>query len=121
MVHKSEPPDRGLRPITVRLAASDYSLLSELASARNASLNSIVSEAVAQYGTKIRREQALSQIQAFQRRLQETHAPGMDSLELLREAREERSERLSAGRSASRDGRGGKERSGDRPAGGAAR
>ena len=78
------------KPVTVRIRQADYMLLRKYADSRNASLNSVVSEAIAQYGAKIEREQAILRIQALQRRLRNAHGVGADSVGLLREMREGR-------------------------------
>ena len=78
------------KPVTVRIRQADYLLLREYADSRNASLNSVISEAIAQYGAKIEREQAIMRIQTLQRRLRSAHGLGTDSVELLRKMREGR-------------------------------
>ncbi|MDP2871227.1 MAG: hypothetical protein Q8P31_01595 [Bacillota bacterium] len=90
MVHDGGSSSRDLKPVTVRLRLPDYLLLKEHADARNTSLNAIVSEAVAQYGARIKRDQAIAQIQAFQQRLHSRREMGTDSVGLLREVREGR-------------------------------
>jgi uncharacterized protein (DUF1778 family) len=90
MVRKSDSSDSDTKPITVRLAQRDYLLLKEYAANQKTSLNSVVSEAVAQYGGRIEREQAISRIKALQQKLRSTGKLGTDSVELLREIREGR-------------------------------
>jgi hypothetical protein len=75
--------------MTIRLPFTDYCLIKELADARGASLNTVVSEAVAQYARKLKREHVITEIQSFQQRLQRKSAqPGTDSVGLLRELRD---------------------------------
>jgi hypothetical protein len=75
--------------MTVRLPFTDYCLIKELADARGTSLNSVVSEAVAQYARKLKREHVIAEIQSFQQRLQRRCGqPGTDSVGLLRELRD---------------------------------
>lgn len=78
------------KAITVRLPSKDYSLLKEYADARGTSLNSVVSEAIAQYEARIEREQAVARVETLQQRLRRSHEVGADSVTLLREMREGR-------------------------------
>lgn len=86
------------KSITVRIPQKDYMLLREYAHDRDVSMNTVVSEAVAEYGARIGRRQALDRIQSLQQRLQQTQQPGSDSVKLLREVREERSGPREGGR-----------------------
>lgn len=86
-----------LRPVTIRVNPEDYALLKEYADARQVSLNTVVSEAIAQYGAKIQRRRAIERMEDLQRRIRETHGAGTDSVELLRELREERAEHIASG------------------------
>lgn len=86
----------GLKPITIRIRPEDYTLLREHAEAERTSLNTVVSEAIAQYGLRIRREQAFRRIEVLQRQIRDAHGVGSDSVELLRELREERAEHLAS-------------------------
>ncbi len=74
----------------MRLPGKDYLLLKEYADARGTSLNSVISEAVAQYEARIEREQAIARIEALQKRLRGSHKVGSDSVSLLRDMREGR-------------------------------
>ena len=97
MTHK-EDSKSGIKSITVRLPQKDYMLIRECADDRNVSLNSIISEAVAEYVARIGRQQALDRIHSLQERLRRNREPGSDSVELLREMREERSGPRGGGR-----------------------
>ena len=97
MTHKDNSKS-GIKSITVRIPQKDYMLLRKYADDRNVSLNSIISEAVAEYGARIGRQQALDQIHSLQERLRRSREPGSDSVELLREMREERSGPRGGGR-----------------------
>lgn len=90
MTLDQESPGQDLKAVTVRLRMPDYQLLKEYADSCNASLNSVVAEAVAQYGARLKREQAIARIQAFQDRLRSRGPIGTDSVDLLREMRESR-------------------------------
>jgi hypothetical protein len=81
---------RDLKAITIRLDMADYVLLKEHAESRNASLNTVVAEAVARYGAELKREQAIASILAFQDRLRSRGPIGTDSVDSLREIRESR-------------------------------
>ncbi len=82
------------RAVTVRLSRQDYERLRAHAGARNLSLNSVVNEAVAQYGRKIERDEALRQLEALRGAMAEAGGPGEDSVEMLARLRRERSDRL---------------------------
>lgn len=86
-----------LKPVTIRVSPEDYALLKEYADARQVSLNTVVTEAIAQYGAKIQRRRAIERMEDLQRRIRETNGVGTDSVELLRELREERAEHLASG------------------------
>lgn len=88
---KKDPPDSGLKAITVRLVRNDYNKLQEYAYARNTSLNTIVTEAIVEYGRKAERREALSRIEALRSRLDPAKVrPGTDAVSLVRQVREER-------------------------------
>jgi len=90
MRHKSEDGER-LRSVTVRLPEKDYLLIREYADLRDLSMNAVISEAVAEYGTKLSRREALERIRLLQESQQKRRTPVADSVELLREMRSARS------------------------------
>jgi predicted HicB family RNase H-like nuclease len=85
-----------LRAVTVRIKPEDYKLLAEYAESRQVSLNTVISEVIAQYGARIRRRQVMADVKDLQRRIREECGVGSDSVELIREAREERADQLDA-------------------------
>lgn len=83
-----------LRAITVRIKTEEYELLREYAEAQQLSLNAVVSEALAQFGARIRRRQWMAEVKDLQRRIHDECGVGADSVALIREAREERDDQL---------------------------
>lgn len=96
MKRKQGQSEPGLKPITIRIRPEEYALLKEYADARQASLNTVVSEAISQYEVRIRREQTIREIEGFQSRIRQAHGIGSDSVELLRDMRHERTERVAS-------------------------
>lgn len=84
---KSDPT----KPLTVRISEEEYEYLKEYAGKRRVSLNCLVTEAIAEYRSKIERGQVLTEIQALQERLRDGRAEGCDSIDLLHQLREARS------------------------------
>jgi len=80
-----------LKAITVRLPEKDYMLIRDYARSQGLSMNMVVSDAIAEYGAKIARRQALLRIRRLQQRQRERRGPIGNSVELLREMRAERS------------------------------
>lgn len=83
-----------LKAITVRLDREDYERLQSYAEARNVSLNTVVNEAVAQYGRRIAREEVLQRIAAFRESLPVPKPGQPDAVEIIRVLRGERAEQL---------------------------
>lgn len=83
-----------LRSITVRLPERDYMLIRDYAESQELSMNAVISDAVAEYGARVSRREALRRICLLQERQRERRKPVGDSVELLREMRAERSESL---------------------------
>lgn len=84
----------------MRVPEARYRQLKEYAASQNISLNSVVSEAIAQYGSKLERAMVIADISDFQRQLQQrckarkTKGEGANSVETLRMIREARSMHL---------------------------
>lgn len=93
---KKDAGEAGLRAVTVRVKPEEYELLRRYAESQQASLNAVISEAIAQYGARIRRRQWMAEVKGLQRRIREECGIGSDSVELIREAREERADQLDA-------------------------
>lgn len=96
MNQKKDAEKTELRAITARVKPEEYELLREYAESQQASLNAVVSEAIAQYGAKIRRRRVMAEVRDLQRRILEECGVGTDSVLLIREAREERADQLDA-------------------------
>ncbi|NPV52657.1 MAG: hypothetical protein HPY71_03940 [Firmicutes bacterium] len=93
VMHMKDANNNSPKAITVRIPGDEYERLRKYAAARNVSLNSVVAEAIAQYGTKLERHQAISRIQTFQMQLRDGRKEGSDSVDSLRRIRETRSKR----------------------------
>lgn len=91
---RQSPPKTTSKAITVRIPEADYEQLKKYAASRNVSLNSMVAEAIAQYQTKIERQHAISQIEAFQAQLRDGRREGSDSVEILRDVRQTRAKQV---------------------------
>ena len=91
MSHDSEDKKR-LKAVTVRLPEKDYALMRDYATSHELSMNMVISDAVAEYGAKLIRREALERIRLLQHRQRERREPLEDSVGLLREMRTERSE-----------------------------
>lgn len=79
------------KAITVRVAKDEYERLRKYAAGRHTSLNSVVAEAIAQYGAKQERAEAIQMIREFQAHLRDERTEGADSVKALRQIREMRS------------------------------
>jgi len=87
----SNSSDKSLKAITVRIPGSLYQKLKEHAASHKVSLNSIVADAIAKYGTKLERSRTITDILDFQQRLRRGKGKGTDSVEHLRTIRRARS------------------------------
>lgn len=94
MARKKMQREAESKAITVRVKPEEYEIIKKYADAKNASLNTVVCEAIAQYGTRIRRRQVMEDVKDLQRRIRERFGVGTDSAAMIREAREERAEQL---------------------------
>ena len=83
--------DDTYKAITVRIAKEEYERLRKYAASRHTSLNSVVAEAIAQYGAKQERADAIQMIRRFQAKLRDKGTGGTDSVKILHEIREMRS------------------------------
>jgi len=89
---RNTPSKPRTKAITVRLEQEDYERLRAHAGTRNVSLNTVVNEAVSEYGRKLEREKVLERIQRFRHELG-AGAPGEtrdDAVEILKGLREKR-------------------------------
>jgi predicted HicB family RNase H-like nuclease len=94
MSHDGSDNRQKLRAITVRLPEKEYTLIREYAKNHDLSMNMVISDAIAEYGAKVTRREALERIRLLQQRQRERREPVGDSVELLRQMRAERSEQL---------------------------
>lgn len=90
MRRRSEDGER-LKSVTIRLPEKDHLIIRDYAESLDLSLNAVISEAVAEYATKISRREALERIRLLQESQRRRRAPVNDSVELLRETRSARS------------------------------
>ncbi len=84
--------DKRLKSITVRLPEKSYMVIREYADSKELSMNTVISDAVAEYGARVSRREAIERIRLLLDRQRERRGPTSDSVELLREMRVERSE-----------------------------
>ena len=84
--------ENDIKSITVRIPRDEYMFLRKYADARDVSMNVVITEAVSEYWAKVKRRQALDRIQSLQAKLRRTGQTGSDSVQILREIREERSD-----------------------------
>lgn len=75
------------RAITVRIPKDEYERLKEYSTAHRVSLNSVVSDAIAEHAMRIERQQLLDDIAKFHQRLQPSSGDSVDYLRKLREGR----------------------------------
>jgi predicted transcriptional regulator len=90
----SRPDDDPTAPVpkavTVRLAPGDYQRLKSYAQAKHISLNTLLNEAITEYGRKIEREETLRRIEAFRSGLAAARGPEEDAVTILHNLRRDR-------------------------------
>jgi len=87
VMNMNDATGKSYRAITVRIPKDEYERLKGYSTAHRVSLNSVVSDAIAEHAMRIERQQLLDDIAEFHRRLQPSSGDSVDYLRKLREGR----------------------------------